>query len=246
MNQFLAHHRLSYLQSVTYIDWKATQSWFSYNLFDGPTSRKLTKFRSWQLKNACDTLPTMDLMAKYYPDTFNNCLTCWHCKEENETNTHLWLCPTSLWNINPILKNFAIELIATIRSHCDTLTLDVSDTIRRNPIFSWCFKSSNLILPSAVRGLSRKLMLSTFCKLTLLFKTNIWKSRNQKFKLWKLRNKISKRSLKRSQQSKVTTSRKRHRKTALDNSNISTLNTTRRPNHNRYHHNHNSTMNYLI
>ncbi|GBB88117.1 hypothetical protein RclHR1_14630005 [Rhizophagus clarus] len=92
INQFLAHHRLSYLQSITYnnkIDWKSTQSWFSYNPFDSPTSRKLTKFRSWQLKNCCDTLPTMDLMNKYYPNTFDNCLTCWHRKNTPETNIHL-------------------------------------------------------------------------------------------------------------------------------------------------------------
>ncbi|GBB92040.1 hypothetical protein RclHR1_19570003 [Rhizophagus clarus] len=83
MNNFLARHRITNIMEASYnniIDWKFTKDWFNHNPIDNfPTSRKLTKFRAWQIKNCSNSLPTMDILAKYNPDLFSEQPLCWHC-----------------------------------------------------------------------------------------------------------------------------------------------------------------------
>ncbi|GBB96553.1 hypothetical protein RclHR1_02780016 [Rhizophagus clarus] len=152
-NKFLAHYRIEDIRTVTFknaIDWKWTKEWFNHNPVDDlPTSRKLTKFRAWQMKNCSNLLPTMNILQKYNPDLFSTASLCWHCKAEKETNQHLWLCLTILKKIKPKFKQLTLRFIALVQSSADTLKVDISNTFKTNPIFSWSFRSSNRFLPSS-------------------------------------------------------------------------------------------------
>ncbi|GBC01715.1 hypothetical protein RclHR1_00430032 [Rhizophagus clarus] len=175
-NNFLAHYRIEDIRRVTFknsIDWKWTKEWFNHNLVDDlPTSRKLIKFRAWQIKNCSNSLPTIDILQKYNPELFSNVSLCWHCKAVNKTNQHLWLCPTILKKIKPRFKQLTLRFIALVQSSADTLQVDISNTFRTNPIFSWSFQSSDRFLPSSTdhafyltcRGFCTNVFTSIFTK----------------------------------------------------------------------------------
>ncbi|GES83764.1 ribonuclease H-like domain-containing protein [Rhizophagus clarus] len=246
-NKFLAHYRIEDIRRASFknaIDWKWTKEWFNHNPVDNmPTSRKLTKFRAWQMKNCSNSLPTMDILQKYNPDLFSNVSLCWHCRSVNETNQHLWLCPTILKNIKPLVKQLTLRFIAIIRSAADTLQVDISNTFKTNPIFSWSFRSSDRYLPATtdhafyltcrgfvtnvfssiftkffsakIRRQSNKLLLQLFSELAIFLKQHIWKPRNLAFKRWKLERNITSKMLK--YKSKNRPSKKWKRVTDIDN-----------------------------
>ncbi|GBB88714.1 hypothetical protein RclHR1_01530002 [Rhizophagus clarus] len=176
INKFLAHHRITDIRNASYnnaIDWKFTREWFNHNpVDDSPTSRKLTKFRAWQIKNCSNLLPTMDIMAKYNPDLFKDHPLCWHCSATPETNSHLWLCPIILKRIKPLLKQLTLRFIAIVQASADTLVIDISNTFRTNPIFGWSFKSNDHTLPATTdhafyltcRGFCTNVFTSIFTK----------------------------------------------------------------------------------
>ncbi|GBB94883.1 hypothetical protein RclHR1_24300002 [Rhizophagus clarus] len=248
-HKFLAHYRIEDIRKATFknaIDWKWTKEWFNHNPVDNlPTSRKLTKFRAWQMKNCANSLPTMDILHKYNPDLFSTVLLCWHCQLEKETNQHLWLCPTILKKIKPQFKQLTLRFIALVHSSADTLQVDISNTFRTNPIFSWSFRSSDRFLPSStdhvfyltcrgfctnvftaiftkffsakIRRLSNKLLLQIFSELTIFLKQHIWKPRNLLFKRWKLERNITTKLLR----SRITKNSSRKRKRMGDATNLS-------------------------
>lgn len=89
------------------IHWSLTTKWLNFNAHKEPTSNKHTKDVSWKIKTSTNTLPTLDILNRNYPNLIRNRTNCLLCNSQTETNQHIWQCP----NLIPDIRSTFLLLL---------------------------------------------------------------------------------------------------------------------------------------
>ncbi|GES91093.1 ribonuclease H-like domain-containing protein [Rhizophagus clarus] len=90
-----------------------------YNPYDSSTSSPLTKLRAWQIKTACNQLPTIDILDRNYPKIIYKCTAYWWCNNVSEINDHIWSCETALRIFAAQLRYYICELKTFLINNSD-------------------------------------------------------------------------------------------------------------------------------
>ncbi|PKY17509.1 hypothetical protein RhiirB3_430153 [Rhizophagus irregularis] len=151
------------------------------------------------------TLPTLDILNRNYPLIMKDENNCLFCNDTPETNHHIWTCPVTYTIIQECFVILGDRLIEIIKRKADKLSLVVSDSIKYSKTFRWSYRKEPihpvalLLLKSYITNDMVGIFRSHFNKASIiiqhllpfvqecssLFKSNIWKIRNQKWKVIK-------------------------------------------------------------
>ncbi|CAB4435335.1 unnamed protein product [Rhizophagus irregularis] len=185
------------------INWTLSSQWFNFNGRNDSTSPLHTKDVKWKIRCSTLTLPTLDIMNRNFPLLIKDRTQCLLCEDHVETNNHLWECPDNYDTIKLCFMQMGDNLIKLLSNKADRLSLVVSDSIKYSPTFKWAYRSDPihpvaiLLLKSYISndlvGIFRShintmkqivnLILPYMQECSILIKLNIWKTRNQKWKL---------------------------------------------------------------
>ncbi|PKY54819.1 hypothetical protein RhiirA4_473838 [Rhizophagus irregularis] len=142
-------------------------------------------------------------MNRNFPLLIKDRTQCLLCEDHIETNNHLWECPNNYDTIKSSFIQMGDNLIKLLNTHADRLSLVISDSIKYSQTFKWAYRSDPihpvaiLLLKSYISndllGIFRshintmkhivKVILPYMQECSILIKINIWKKRNQKWKM---------------------------------------------------------------
>ncbi|PKC03923.1 hypothetical protein RhiirA5_423012 [Rhizophagus irregularis] len=177
IDNHLNHNELADIQQFTkkhMIHWSLTTKWLNFNAHKEPTSNKHTKDVSWKIKTSTNTLPTLDILNRNYPNLIRNRTNCLLCNSQTETNQHIWQCP----NLIPDIRSTFLLLLEDLPPSEDAILL-IRSYVTQDlyHIFKVHFNTQ--------KEANRALM--AFLQLSLqLIKLNVWKKRSVIWKQWKL------------------------------------------------------------
>ncbi|PKY17728.1 hypothetical protein RhiirB3_430406 [Rhizophagus irregularis] len=202
----IQHPSLSFVKDATknnLIDWSLSSKWFNFNRQNDSTSEKHTKDLKWKIRCSTLSLPTLDILNRNYPLLINNNITCLFCDSDSESNHHLWMCKNTREIIKECFITMGNNLIDLLNTHADKSLLLTNDSVKFSKTFRWAYRNEEihpvavLLLKSFVTndivGIFRshfhslksimKLLLPFIHECSILFKMNIWKKRNEKWKI---------------------------------------------------------------
>ncbi|PKY59297.1 hypothetical protein RhiirA4_481908 [Rhizophagus irregularis] len=153
-------------------------------------------------------------MNRNFPLLIKDRTQCLLCHNHIESNIHLWECPENYDIIKSSFIQMGDSLINLLNTHADRLSLVISDSIKYSQTFKWAYRSEPihpvalLLLKSYISndllGIFRshinimkhiiKIIMPYMQQCSILIKVNIWKARNQKWKLMRDAWGITKRS----------------------------------------------------
>ncbi|GES75209.1 ribonuclease H-like domain-containing protein [Rhizophagus clarus] len=128
---------VSDLISAKIIDWEATTFWLNYNPHSSPTSSKLSKILSHQIKVVTFMLPTGSLQQRNYPKLYpTSPILCPSYRIHEDTNRHLGLCTSHQSSCITIMESHHLFLIDILTQHCITSSpVDISHNVNSCRIF---------------------------------------------------------------------------------------------------------------
>jgi len=224
LNSLLNHRSLQHFKNSIVkksIDLHWTSIWLNYSPFPAPTSSEFSKYQSYKYKYHFNMNPTCDRLASNYPGLIPE-LKCFMCKASQDTNHHLWRCPTARTYIHNGCRPLATDIVnkihdlqpnnslTSIKKYIYNLNLfnpyllsDRNRNIRNNhPVFLLY----NQLIPNSLINIFKhfkiptkhfkQFLLNALSKFFKYLHTNIWKTRSSHFKIWKLNNNINKNSFK--------------------------------------------------
>ncbi|CAB5192257.1 unnamed protein product [Rhizophagus irregularis] len=200
------HSSLSSIKDATrdnLIDWSTSSKWFNYNGRNDSTSNDHSKDLKWKIRCSTFTLPTLDILNRNYPLLINNHTTCLFCEKEQESNYHLWICNDTRDIIRECFITIGNILIELLEKNADKLSLLISDSVKFSKTFRWAFRNEdihpvavlmlNSFVTNNIVGIFRshfntqktilRFLLPFIHRCNIIFKFDIWKKRNEKWKL---------------------------------------------------------------
>ncbi|CAB4424282.1 unnamed protein product [Rhizophagus irregularis] len=202
----LNHRSLEHVKRATkenLIDWSLSTKWFNYNGRNDSTTEKHSKDTKWKIRCSTLSLPTKDILHRNYPLLLpEDKLNCFFCADNLETNEHFWTCPQMRDMIIKIFKRLGQDLIILINKYADKHSLLINDSIKYSQTFRWAYRNEPihpaaiLLMKSYVSrdmvGIFRShfttiktittLLLPFIHHCSLIFKSDLWKVRNEKWK----------------------------------------------------------------
>ncbi|PKY33184.1 hypothetical protein RhiirB3_451909 [Rhizophagus irregularis] len=202
----IQHPSLSFVKDATknnLIDWSLSLKWFNFNGRNDSTSEKHTKDLKWKIRCSTLSLPTLDILNRNYPLLINNNITCLFCDSDPESNHHLWTCKSTREIIKECFIIMGNNLIDLLNKHADKSLLLIDDSVKFSKTFRWAYRDEELhpvailllksFITNDIIGIFRshfnslksiiKLLLPFIHECSILFKMNIWKKRNDKWKI---------------------------------------------------------------
>ncbi|EXX71702.1 hypothetical protein RirG_076130 [Rhizophagus irregularis DAOM 197198w] len=141
IDNHLNHHNLADIQESTkkhMINWPVSSKFFSLNSCNDSTCDQHSKDVSWKMKTSTNTLPTLDVLNRNFPDLIKDNINCMLCHNNSETNDHdLWKCPSLLPHIRSAFQELAILAQDILHKDADKLNLCITDTIKYSNVFCW-------------------------------------------------------------------------------------------------------------
>lgn len=213
----ISHKSLHHIKDLTMsriINWEYTQDWINYNPFTKATSQAFSKHISWRIKCSNYALPILDSLNRNYPDILKGFDTCFLCSQTPES----WICPESINILKDIFKKHELIFKALIIDNLDCNKLDDPNNIIINSPVFFSFhlpitKISdapdlhciliNMVLFSLIKPfqdakipkrITKKLLLKFLFDLHRDIYELLWKTRNSKWKQYKIDNNIIKAS----------------------------------------------------
>ncbi|PKK74387.1 hypothetical protein RhiirC2_774852 [Rhizophagus irregularis] len=119
------------------IDWYYTKKWINFNPTDTPTSIKLRNIQSSKIKKATFNYPTRDILQRNYPLLYPlGRINCTECSLDEDTNSHIGLCPVHRQAIQTLLSKFKKKLIDLIKTnHTSSFSFDIESRINNSNMF---------------------------------------------------------------------------------------------------------------
>ncbi|PKB98789.1 hypothetical protein RhiirA5_430804 [Rhizophagus irregularis] len=119
------------------IDWHYTKQWINFNPTDTPTSTKLRNIQSSKIKKSTFNHPTGNILQRNYPDLYPlGRINCTECSFDEDTNSHIGLCPAHRSAIEPLLSKFKQKLIDLIKDeHTSSFSFDIECRINNSNMF---------------------------------------------------------------------------------------------------------------
>ncbi|EXX64464.1 hypothetical protein RirG_142450 [Rhizophagus irregularis DAOM 197198w] len=237
LDNHMNHNNLSDIYKFTQhnmINWSLTSKFFHHNSRDTYTDDKHSKDISWIIKSSTGTLPTLDFLNRNFPKLIKDDTKCMLCNSAEESNDHIWKCPTLLPHIRSTFRLLADQAQTFLQKYADKLNLCITDSIKYSNTFCWSFyndapitDNATLLLRSYVsedlfrtfrthfltQGATIKAILKFMETARCLIKRNIWKVRSATWKDKKRRLQITKKSFKNYQRDprmKTTRAPRRH------------------------------------
>jgi hypothetical protein len=220
LDNHMNHSNLSDIHKFTQrnmINWAVTSKFFHHNSRNIYTNDKHSKDISWIIKSSTGTLPTLDSLNRNFPKLIKNDTKCMLCNSEEESNDHLWKCPSLLRHIRSTFQLLAEHAQNILHKYADKLNLCITDSIKYSNTFRWSFGINEpmtdyaiLLLRSYVsedlfrtfrvhfnsQGATIKAILKFMEIAVRLIKSNIWKVRSAAWKEKKHMLQLTKRSFK--------------------------------------------------
>ncbi|PKB99820.1 hypothetical protein RhiirA5_429120 [Rhizophagus irregularis] len=119
------------------IDWYYTKYWINHNPTDIPTSSKLRNIQSSKIKKSTFNYPTGNILQRNYPDLYPlGRINCTECSFDEDTNSHIGLCPAHRSAIDTLLSKFKQKLIDLIKAeHTSSFSFDIESRINNSHMF---------------------------------------------------------------------------------------------------------------
>jgi len=122
-NRWLLLHRLvKYAKLIKDIDWDRTWKCFAFSSYNkqSETSFSESKIKAFKIKIMNNNLPVLENLKIRRPDLYGNGWTCISCRQENETQQHLWLCNNNQQMVKEIIekcKKYISEKIKSLKHY---------------------------------------------------------------------------------------------------------------------------------
>ncbi|PKC05193.1 hypothetical protein RhiirA5_378822 [Rhizophagus irregularis] len=214
----LNHQSLGSIKKATkdnFIDWSLSAKWFDYNGRNDTTTIKHSKDTKWKIRCSTLSLPTKDILHCNFPLLIPaDKLDCFFCNNDMETNEHIWTCPQTRVIIMNIFMKLGQDLINLLNKQADKHSLIINDSVKYSKTFRWAFRNEPihpaaiLLMKSYVTrdlvGIFRShfntiktittLLLPFIHHCSMTFKSDLWKLRNEKWKLLRTELGLTKKS----------------------------------------------------
>ncbi|CAB4427839.1 unnamed protein product [Rhizophagus irregularis] len=198
------------------INWTLTAKFSSLNTRNETTCGTYSKDIGWKIKASTNTLPTLDILKRNFPDLIKDS-KCMLCNIENETNEHLWKCPSLMPTIRSTFRELANIAQDILNKDANKINYCITSAIKYSNTFRWSLDDDTEITDNAILLLrcyvpqdlyksfrscfnSQKLTIRCLMKFMdisfRLTKQKIWKSRSQEWKKRKDLLGINKKSFK--------------------------------------------------